>query len=103
MMRTTPLRLMTLHLGQMGLTLARTFMALSSGFGRKRRELEVTGVARRGRRTGQYPRTLIQDRDRVLEVRGHRAIFGYCGPFVIELLHVRGPGVYHGFDGDDKT
>src|SRR5678815_3180388 len=31
MMRTTPLRLMTLHFGQMGLTEARTFMASSYG------------------------------------------------------------------------
>jgi hypothetical protein len=34
MMRTTPLRLMTLHLGQIGLTEARTFMA---GFCSERR------------------------------------------------------------------
>jgi hypothetical protein len=39
----------------------------------------------------------------VLEVCGHRAISGYSRPIVIQLLYVRGPGVYHGFHGDDKT
>src|ERR1043165_4378097 len=62
----------------------------------------MAGGARRGRRAGENPGTLIEDRDRVLEVRGHRAIFGHSRPVVIQLLYVRGPGVYHGFDGDDK-
>ena len=43
------------------------------------------------------------DRDRVLEVCGHRAIFGHGRPVIVENLYVRGPGVYHGFDGDDKA
>src|SRR5215813_2590339 len=51
---------------------------------------------------GEDPRTLIEDRDGVLEVRGHRAIFGHGGPLVIQFLYVRGPGIYHGLDGDDK-
>jgi hypothetical protein len=39
MTRTTPLRLMTLHLGQIGLTLARTFMGMLDGsVGDRRRE-----------------------------------------------------------------
>jgi len=39
----------------------------------------------------------------MLEVRGHRAIFGYSRPLIIQFLYVRGPGVYHGFNCDDKT
>src|SRR5438552_16106304 len=61
--RTTPLRLISLHCGQIGLTDARTFMTSCSG---------------------KNPRTLIGDRDRVLEVCGHLAIFGHCRPLIIE-------------------
>ena len=39
----------------------------------------------------------------MLEVRGHRAISGYSRPIIIQFLYVRGPGVYHGFNSDDKT
>src|SRR4026208_1363226 len=87
MMRTTPLRLMTLHFGQMGLTDARTFMTSLA--------LEL--------RSCEYPGSVLGDRDRVLEVRGHRAIFGHGSPVIVENLYLRGPGVYHGFNGDDKT
>ena len=45
----------------------------------------------------------FRDRDRVLEVCGHRAIFGHGRPVIVENLYLRGPGVYHGFDGDDKA
>ena len=31
------------------------------------------------------------------------AIFGHGSPVVVEYLYLRGPGVYHGFDGDDKA
>src|ERR1041385_2333139 len=91
MMRTTPLRLMTLHLGQIGLTEARTFMNCL---------LWISG-----RRSGsrQHPRSLVRDRDRVLEVRGHRAIFGHGCPVIVEDLYVRGPGIYHGLYSDDKA
>src|ERR1700690_2260934 len=51
----------------------------------------------------EHPRSLIGDGDRVLEVRGHRAIFSHGRPFIVEDLYLRGPGVYHGFDGDDKA
>src|SRR4051812_40030010 len=105
MMRTTPLRLMTLHFGQMGLTLARTFMALVLYVLERgdRRRPGGLGGSGGGRRTGEDPWTLIEDRDGVLEVCGHRAFSGYSRPLIIQFLYVRGPGVYHGFDGDDKA
>src|SRR5947207_11930165 len=54
-------------------------------------------------RSRQHPGPLFRDRDRVLEVRGHRAIFGHGRPLIVENLYVRGPGVYHGFHCDDKA
>src|SRR5262249_20641909 len=73
------------------------------GFRRIPRSRGWSGLTGCGGRAGEDPGALIEDRDRVLEVRGHRAISGYCRPVVIQLLYVRGPGVYHGFDGDDKA
>src|SRR5215475_7063565 len=95
MTRTTPLRLITLHLGQIALTDALTFMTSSRVSG--------TNEWKPYLRPRQYPGSFIRDRDRVLEVRGHRAIFGHGGPVIVENLYLRGPGVYHGFDCDDKT
>jgi hypothetical protein len=46
---------------------------------------------------------LVRDRNGVFEVAGHAAIFGHGGPIVFEYLYVRGPGVYHGFNRDDKA
>src|SRR5690349_17372077 len=68
----------------MGLTEALTFMTFSL-------------------RLGEDPGTVVRDRDRVLEVCGVRAIFGHGCPVIVENLYLRGPGVYHGFNGDDKT
>jgi anthranilate synthase len=44
---------------------------------------------------------VTRDEDRVLELRGQRAVGGYDGPAVVECLYVRGPQVDHRLDGED--
>src|SRR4051812_32714413 len=107
MTRTTPLRLMTLHLGQMGLTDARTFMTVP-GFGslmrRRKGSIAIVGRVAGGRScSSQDPGALVEDRDGVLEVRRELSVGGHRRPLIVEYLDVRGPGVYHRLHGDDKA
>lgn len=39
----------------------------------------------------------------MFEVRGQRPVFSHGCPLVVENLYLRGPGVYHRFNSDDKT
>lgn len=111
MIRTTRLRLMTLHLGHMGFTEARTFMTryrCENDF-YDFRECDFSGVTSdqgfAGFRGGptQDPGTLVGDRDGMFEMCRHAAIFGYRSPLIVEHLDGGGPRVYHRFDDDHKS
>src|SRR5947209_3179149 len=106
MTRTTPLRRTTLHLVQIFLTEALTFIgkSLAKSFAKRTvpYTVQVSISQAKSSLSAQYQRSVLRDGDRVLEMGGKLAIFCDRRPSVREHLDLVGAGVDHRLDGQHQ-